>query len=243
MTERRSRLALFAAILGGLALADALLGPALIHVGLARPMTGFYLFAFGALEAIFGLVLGILALIATRSGRGLGGRGLAWGGTLASFAVLALVLMGASAGRGLPRINDITTNSEDPPVFRAALREAPNAGRDMAYPAEFAPLTREAYPDLEPIPIAAPPGETLARVQRAAESLGWNVTEVRAESFELEANQQTAVFQFVDDVVVRIRQGPGGGSLVDVRSKSRDGRGDVGANAARIRAFREALGG
>jgi uncharacterized protein (DUF1499 family) len=33
-----------------------------------------------------------------------------------------------------------------------------------------------------------------------------------------------------------------GGSVVDVRSKSRDGQGDLGANARRIRAFRTALG-
>jgi uncharacterized protein (DUF1499 family) len=40
---------------------------------------------------------------------------------------------------------------------------------------------------------------------------------------------------------VRVRAAPNG-SVVDVRSKSRDGQGDMGANAARIRAFRDALG-
>ena len=45
---------------------------------------------------------------------------------------------------------------------------------------------------------------------------------------------------FVDDVVVRIRP-DGDGSRIDVRSKSRDGQGDLGANANRIRAFSQAL--
>ena len=45
---------------------------------------------------------------------------------------------------------------------------------------------------------------------------------------------------FVDDIVVRIRARDGG-SVLDVRSKSRVGKGDVGANAARIRALRDAV--
>ncbi len=57
-----------------------------------------------------------------------------------------------------------------------------------------------------------------------------------------EAVEVTRIFRFVDDIVVRVRMSPGGnGSVVDVRSKSRDGRGDLGANAARIRAFAAAL--
>ena len=59
----------------------------------------------------------------------------------------------------------------------------------------------------------------------------------------IEASDRTLVFRFVDDVVIRLRPARGGGTQLDVRSKSRDGRGDLGANAGRIRAFRDALGG
>ena len=55
-----------------------------------------------------------------------------------------------------------------------------------------------------------------------------------------EALATTRVFRFVDDVAVRVRRG-GGGSVIDVRSTSRVGRSDLGANAARIRAFRDVL--
>jgi uncharacterized protein (DUF1499 family) len=51
------------------------------------------------------------------------------------------------------------------------------------------------------------------------------------------ARETSTIFRFVDDVVVRVRPAAGGGSIVDVRSKSRVGRGDIGANAARIRRF------
>ena len=49
------------------------------------------------------------------------------------------------------------------------------------------------------------------------------------------------LFHFQDDIVVRVRPGADGGSLVDMRSKSRVGQGDMGANAARIRQFMVAL--
>ncbi len=57
----------------------------------------------------------------------------------------------------------------------------------------------------------------------------------------IEAVDATFWFGFRDDVVVRIAAAPGGGSRVDVRSKSRVGRGDAGTNARRIRGFRERL--
>ena len=56
----------------------------------------------------------------------------------------------------------------------------------------------------------------------------------------IEATDTTRVFRFVDDIAIRVRA-EGMASVVDVRSKSRDGRGDMGANAARIRAFLSAL--
>ena len=43
-------------------------------------------------------------------------------------------------------------------------------------------------------------------------------------------------FGFKDDIVVRVRP-EGAGSRVDVRSMSRVGLSDLGANAARVRAF------
>ena len=44
------------------------------------------------------------------------------------------------------------------------------------------------------------------------------------------------LFGFKDDIVVRVAAN-GAGSRVDVRSLSRVGRSDIGANARRIRAF------
>jgi uncharacterized protein (DUF1499 family) len=52
----------------------------------------------------------------------------------------------------------------------------------------------------------------------------------------IEATATTPWFGFKDDVVIRVEPAEGG-SRVDVRSVSRVGGSDVGANAARIRAY------
>ena len=47
---------------------------------------------------------------------------------------------------------------------------------------------------------------------------------------------------FKDDIVIRIRTNAEG-TIVDLRSVSRVGRSDLGANAARIQRFAEAFAG
>ena len=236
MQGRRSKIALLAGILGGLALFDIVFGPLLIKLGVLSPMNGFrYVFGIGVLEGLVALPLGLIGLFVTRAATGAGGRNLAWLGVGAGATIFALVA--ANALPPVPPINDITTNTDDPPVFAAD----PSGGdRDMTYPPGFAELAREAYPDLAPIELAAAPAEAFRKAKRAAQSLGWEITAVRAESGELEAEEVSALFQFVDDVAVRVRPN-GTGSVIDIRSKSRDGQSDLGANAARIRRFRDAL--
>ena len=111
----------------------------------------------------------------------------------------------------------------------------------MSYPGEaFAIQQRAAYPDLAPIPALAPPDQTFAAVKSAIESLGWKIAAADVDAGTIEATDTSRIFHFVDDIAVRIRP-HGSGSLVDVRSKSREGKGDLGVNAARIRRLRSAL--
>jgi uncharacterized protein (DUF1499 family) len=236
--ERRSVAALVAGALGLLGLLDVALGPALVHLGWVTPMFGFqWLFLLGILEGLLALPIGLFALYRTRPGAGRSGRPLAWIGVATGLVLLAVLVVSAQPGAGLPRINDITTSPDDPPIFVAAAADPANRGRDMAYPEEFAAQQRSAYPDLGPVRLSSPPERALALARETAETLGWEVVEVDEEAGRLEARDTSRLFRFVDDVVVRVRPAAAGGSLLDVRSKSRDGRGDLGANAARIRAF------
>lgn len=237
MPERRSRLALVGAVLGFDAISIGGLGVLLATLGVIAPFLGFGLFAFvGGPLAVLAVIVSALALRATRAGGGLGGRNLAWAG-LAMGAVMLLVLSrSASAGAGLPRINDITTDPNDPPAFEYVLRDPATRDRDYSYPAGFADLQRAAYPDLAPILLAVPPDRAFDAAMQAVAKLGLEVTLSDRARGVIEARATSKLFRFVDDVAIRIRP-KDGGSVVDIRSKSRVGKGDLGANANRIRAI------
>jgi uncharacterized protein (DUF1499 family) len=236
---QRSRLAVACGFLGALGVFDAVLGPLLVHAGAITPFFGFRAFyLLGTLCGLVALLLSPFALRATRAGSGRTGRGLAWLGFACGALLVGVVAAGARSGGGVPAINDITTNLSDPPAFPT---DPAGAARDMSYPAEFVPQVQEAYPDLATLRVSSEPSQALALAEETARALGWDVVATDPAAGTLLARDTSKLFRFVDDVVVRVRPGEGGGSLVDVRSKSRDGRGDMGVNARRIRAFAEKL--
>jgi uncharacterized protein (DUF1499 family) len=98
---------------------------------------------------------------------------------------------------------------------------------------------RAAYPDIVPIRLAVPPAEAFRRVDRVAMALGWEVVARAPAEGRLEAVDITDWFGLEGDIVVRIRAEGTTGSRIDIRSKSRLGESDFGANARRIRAFME----
>jgi uncharacterized protein (DUF1499 family) len=236
---QRSRLAVACGFLGALGVFDAMLGPVLVHLGAVEPIFGFQaFFGLGLLLGLVALVLAPFALRATRAGSGRSGRGLAWLGFGCGALLVAIVAVSARGGAGVPPINDITTDLADPPAFTS---DPAGRGRDMGYPSDFVTQVKAAYPDLAPIRVSSDPARSLALAEETARGLGWEVVSVDPATGTLQAQQTSRLFRFVDDVVVRVRPGEGGGAVVDVRSKSRDGRGDMGVNAARIRAFAEKL--
>jgi uncharacterized protein (DUF1499 family) len=237
--EGPSTLAVFAlwnpVIAAGLAAA----GIAGIKVGALQPLSGFMVFVAGAvLGGLVSVLVAAVALFAAHRAGDRDGQRRARLGAVGGIALLLLVFGSTWTARGLPRINDITTDPDDPPVFSEAGGVPRHAGRPMTYPgAEFARQQREAYPDLEPIRTAAAPAEAWRRALDTAETLGWEVRQRDEAAGVIEAWTRSSVFQFVDYVAIRVRPAADGGSVVDIRSASRDGQGDLGANAARIRAF------
>ena len=156
--------------------------------------------------------------------------------------VVGVLVLAATRVSG-PRIHDITTNPADPPVFVAALDHPHNAGRDLSYPHGDARTPQEqaiAYGDLRPIRVDLEARAAFAAALRVAQACGWNIVARDEPALRIEATDTTRWFRFVDDVVIRIRPSDSG-AVVDLRSTSRVGRGDMGANAARIRRFAAAL--
>lgn len=242
-----SVVATVALVLGGLGVVAAVIGIGGIQLGLLSPLAGFFLA--GLLTALCGLgavISGVGGLVRTRAASGRAGRGRAWAGLgLGALLVAGIVSGPALSGSGgaTAAIHDVTTNIEDPPEFSDAVRSAPGRQNGVDYPdgGETVPeQQRSAYPDLAPIELDLSPAQALERAQRVAEDLGWTVTAVDRERGVVEAFDVTRFFRFVDDVVIRVRP-RGAGSVVDLRSNSRVGGGDLGANAGRIRAFRDRL--
>ena len=140
-----------------------------------------------------------------------------------------------------PMINDIATTPEAPPVFRLLAGPSANAGRDMAYPPGNSAVQRKAYPDLAALALPLPPEEGFRRAAAAAKaSTGWVVVSEDVSAGRIEAVATTRLLRYKDDVVIEIRASAEG-CAVHMRSKSRLGRGDFGANAKRIRSFLGAL--
>ncbi len=241
----KSKLAWVAGCCGCFGLGWVLLGLVLRQLGWIEAMQSFTLFyQLGSLCGLLALLLGGIGLYTTRTASGRSGRrlalfGVATGGVLV-VALLAALLPVLRAE--LPTLNDISTDLENPPRFAS---DPSGRGRDMTYPPpNYPPNWREqiraAWPALAPIESAHPPTHALELAARTARQLGWQVTHVDEAAGIIQAQHSTRLFRFVDDVVIRVRADAGGGARLDLRSKSRDGRGDLGANAARIQRFRDA---
>jgi uncharacterized protein (DUF1499 family) len=203
-----------------------------------------WLMPIAAYAALAATALSILALVFGWSH--LGGRGLvlaALGTALG--AIVAYMPWQYERTRGvLPPIHDISTDTDNPPAFVAALKLRPAGSNTVVHEGpDLAGKQRAAYPDIAPVKVAAPPAEAFKRALAAASAMpGWTVVDSDAATGRIEANETSRWFRFTDDVVIRVAA-DGAGSRIDVRSVSRVGRSDFGVNAGRIRAYTAALRG
>lgn len=220
--------------LAALPLAVQLAGVALAHFEIAPAMAGFLIFVVAGLVGLIGLISIGERRIRKRPAPG-------WpADALLALPVLA-VFAGAAPGIGYPRINDVTTDLREPPELTHAASLPENRGRDMNFPKPFAEIIRAGYPDLKPwtsVSLGNNQADALfdrvAALAKARED--WTVTRVDPAAHIIEGTATTRLFRFKDDFAIRV-QPEGEGVRVDMRSKSRDGQGDLGANARRIQSF------
>jgi uncharacterized protein (DUF1499 family) len=140
-----------------------------------------------------------------------------------------------------PYIHDISTDTANPPEFVVAARLRKPGDHPLAYDgAQVAELQHKAYPDLATLTIAAPADKVFAAAKAVIASMGMQLADADPAQGRIEANQTSLLYGFTDDMVVRIVAGTDA-TKVDVRSKSRVGRSDLGQNAKRIRVFLQKL--
>lgn len=166
-------------------------------------------------------------------------------GAMAGVLVGALIVAQLGSwyvkAKSVPAIHDITTNTLEPPVFDAIAPLRATAPNPISYAgAEVAREQLSAYPDIKTLTFSADVAAVTLAAGVAAERLGWEVIALDATSGHLEATDTTFWYGYKDDIVVRVRP-DNTGSLVDVRSKSRVGKSDLGTNANRIREFTQLL--
>lgn len=211
----------------------ALSGPG-VRFDLWSYRSGLLVFRWTAYIAIAGVLLAAIALaIPSVRRRGVLVPMLA---LVIGLGVLYVPLRFLQQARAVPPINDISTDTENPPRYMTASRAYPGA--------EFARQQRAAYPDILPIVVPVPPRAAFAKAVAAAEAMGWEVVGRDADAGTIEAVDTTKWFGFKDDIAIRVtaaQEGSPNLSRVDIRSKSRVGRSDIGTNARRIRAYSERL--
>jgi hypothetical protein len=146
------------------------------------------------------------------------------------------------ASQGVPPIHNISTDTDNPPVFDAVVALRGDESNPLAYgsaelpAAELAVLQKAAYPKVVGIDSELSMSEAVARAETVLADQGLEIVSVNPEKGLVEATATTRWFGFKDDVVVRVTAAAAG-TRIDMRSVSRVGQSDIGANAARIEKF------
>ena len=224
---------------GLLALTLVVVGILLATLQLVAPLKGFGLFVLGFFLSIFGLILGLIGILTTRKPESRVARPRALIGTVISAAIAIPIIFMIVRGSNVPPINDITTDVDNSPEFVFALTLPQNQGRDMKYDkAKYADKQQAGYGIIAPLKERIEPSAAFARVSEVAQKVPtWKVTYSDPAKNTIEAVATSKLFHFQDDVIIQIRPSPDGESLIEMRSKSRDGTGDFGINARRIHRF------
>lgn len=232
LTRDSGRWALLIALLGLAGLAAGIYG---VRTG-ALPLGLALGFGLGG-----GLLLSMIAVVSGLFSLAIGdSKQTAFIAMILGAALAYLPLTQALKAGSVPPIHDISTDTDDPPAFFAVtpLRKKANASNPAEYAgAETAAKQKEAYPDIVPVTMDGPPDQAFAKALAAAKAMpDWEIIDSDPAGGRIEATATSRFMGFKDDVVIRIRA-EGAGSRIDIRSKSRVGRSDVGANAERIRAY------
>jgi len=239
--EPVSKLAMWSRRLALFAVAVVLLVIVIVNLGFLDPLPAIATLAGSLFFALVAMVLAFGALVVIWR-QGLRGLGLAVAALGIGLAMLAYPAYLGVLFYRLPAVNDITTDPIDPPRFEAISRLRPRGANPIAYAGAAATkLQRGAYPDIEPLIVSVPPLEAYDAALAVITKRKWRIVDVRPPQTgrregRIEAVARTPLMGFRDDIVVRVRAAEDG-ARIDMRSASRYGKHDFGANASRLRSL------
>jgi uncharacterized protein (DUF1499 family) len=239
--EPVSKLAIWSRRLALFAIAVVLLVIVIVNLGFLDPLPAIASLAGSLFFALVAMVLAVGAFVVIWR-QGLRGLGLAVAALGIGIAMLAYPAYLGVLFYRLPAVNDITTDPIDPPRFEAIGRLRPRGANPIAYAGAAAlQLQRAAYPDIEPLLVSVPPLEAYDAALAVITKRKWRIVDVRPPQTgrregRIEAVARTPIMGFRDDIVVRVRSAEDG-ARIDMRSASRYGQHDFGANASRLRSL------
>lgn len=211
-----------------------LLGIAGGYFGFLSTQIAFCLFVVGMLLAVIVVIAGIVD--ASKNGAS----------DRTNLLLIALIPMAnliylAVEARNSPILNDVSTDLVSPPEFQSATEEPENVGKSLNFPLEFKKQIEESYTDISPQALTLSVDDVYIKSLEVIEGLShWEVTSNTIGSREtiIEGTITSDIFGFKDDFVIRlVEPGAGAGCVLDMRSRSRMGKWDMGQNAEHIRLF------
>jgi len=236
-----SRVAIWSSRLGWFAIAVAVLSIIIVRSGLLELVPALATFAAALVFAGIAILFAVAAFVVIWR-QGLGGLGRALLGLFLGLSLLAYPAYLGTRAMRLPQISDITTDTTNPPRFEVLARLRPRGRTDYPGPA-VAALQRAAYPDVASLELGVPAKVAYDTALALVTKRKWFIGDSRPPTLTrrdgvIEAVARTPIMGFRDDVVIRVSPG-GQGTRIDMRSASRFGTHDLGANAARIRSLLE----
>jgi uncharacterized protein (DUF1499 family) len=237
--EPTSRLAIWARRCAFFSLVATVLSVIIVRSDFVETLPALATFAGALMFSVIAIVLALGAFVVIWKD-GINGAGYAFSALAIGGALLAYPTYLGVRAYQLPMINDITTDPLDPPRFDVIARLRPRGTVEYAglYAAE---QQRQAYPDIEPLIVAATPQAAYDAAMHLILRRKWRVVVDRPpqpgrRDGQIEAVARTPFLGFRDDVALRVRA-DGEGARIDMRSASRYGRHDIGTNAARIKSL------
>jgi hypothetical protein len=182
------------------------------------------------------------------------GKRLGWTGLIGAMLLLYPPLATQAHGLVSPPIHDASTEPHDAPRFVALAKQRKPGQNALAFDGEqrihfhgedmtVAVALNDYYDDINHqhgflLPNSKDPAATLFwRCFNAAKALGWRIVDYSEKEGRIEATDTSLWFGQVSDIVIRVRRSSAIGARYDIRSESREGEVDYGANLARLKRF------
>ena len=208
-----------------------------VRVGIFEPLTGFSMLRKSVFASLFLSFLTILSLGVCRKEQNIASQ---------RFFILVLTVSVVYSSMWiafyvqkaeLPKINDVTTDTEMPPAFLNVNFVRKSNENSLAYNYDFAPIQHKYYQDIKPVFTKLKKDDVYKVVSELVEKRGWEVVAKYSQAGLLEATARTPIFGFRDDVIIRVMKIDDHTVRIDMRSCSRIGNGDYGLNAERVETF------